>query len=137
MIPRPLGIALCRIGPFVVRRHVLGPVARQSADKPILTGKIVATIMQVHTVAIPRQGHIAAMGVHARCRQHMATVYRHALRLVDGRGITVVDPVIILEVEPNGSAIVGVHGYGLPADLIDGSERAVLHAKAALYFAGT
>ena len=61
----------------------------------------------------------------------MGAVHRHALRLVDGRGIAMVDPVVILEVEANGSAVVGLHGHGLRADLFDGSERAVLHAKAA------
>ena len=88
--------------------------------------------MQVHTVAVPRQGDIAAMGIHPRRRQHMAAVYRHALRLVDGRGIAMVDPVIILECESNGSVIVGLHGHRLRANPLDGPERAVLHAKATL-----
>ena len=101
-------------------------------SKPVLIGKIVAAIMQLHAVAVPRQGDIAAVGIHARRRQHMGAVYRHALSLVDGRRIAVVDPVVVLEVEPNGSAIVGPHGHGLRADLLDGPERAVLHAKAAL-----
>src|ERR1700758_2598479 len=43
-----------------------------------------------------------------------------------------VDPVVILEGEAHRSAIVGLHRYRLPADLLDGPERAVLHAKAAL-----
>jgi hypothetical protein len=51
---------------------------------------------------------------------------------MDGRGIAMVDPVIILEVESNESAIVGAHGDALRADLLDGREGAVLHAKAAL-----
>ena len=88
--------------------------------------------MQVHAVAVPRQGDIAAMGVHAWRRQHMGAVHRHALSLVDGRGIAMVDPVIIPEVEANGSAIVGLHRHGLRADLFDGSQRAVLHAEPAL-----
>ncbi|MCK1518087.1 hypothetical protein IVB22_37520 [Bradyrhizobium sp. 190] len=61
----------------------------------------------------------------------MGAVYRHALGLVDGCGITMVDPIIILEVEANGSAVVDLHGHGLRADLFDDSQRAVLHAKAA------
>ena len=32
----PLGIVLRRIGALVIRRHVLGAVARQGADKPVL-----------------------------------------------------------------------------------------------------
>jgi len=71
------------------------------------------------------------MGIHARRRQHMSAVYRHALCLVDGRGIAMVDPVIVLEVEPNGSVIIGLHGHGLRADVLDGPERAVLHADPA------
>ena len=128
--PASLGIALRWIALFVIRRHVLGPVARQGTGEPVPIGKIVAAIMQVHAVAVPRQGDIAAMGVHAGRRQHMGAVHRHALRLVDGRGIAVVDPVVVLEVEAHGSTIVGLHGHGLRADLLDGPERAVLHAKA-------
>ena len=72
------------------------------------------------------------MGVHAWRRQHMGAVHRHALSLVDGRGIAMVDPIIILEVEANGSAVVGLDGHGLRADLLDGPERAVLYAEPAL-----
>src|SRR2546422_1853832 len=72
------------------------------------------------------------MGIQARRRQHMGAVYRHALSLVDGRGIAVVDLVVVLQVELHGSTVVGAHGHGLRADLLDGPERAVLHAKAAL-----
>ena len=128
--PTPLGVALYRISTLVVRGHILCAIARQGADKPVLTGKIVAAIMQVHAVAMPRQGDIAAMGIHARRRQHMGAVHRHALRLVDRRGIAVVDPVVILEVEANGSAVVGLNGHGLRADLFDGPERAVPYAEA-------
>ena len=42
-----------------------------------------------------------------------------------------VDPVVILEVEAHGPAIVGLHGHGLRADLLDGAKGAVLHAKLA------
>ncbi len=62
----------------------------------------------------------------------MDAVHSHALRLVDRRGIAMVDPVVILEVEARVSAIAGLHGHGLSADLLNGSERGVLHAKTAL-----
>ena len=117
--------------PLVIRGHVLGAVARQGADKPILVSEVIAAIVQVHTVAVARQGDIAAVGVQARRRQHMGAVHRHALRLVDGRGIAVVDAVVILEVERDVAPIVGAHGHGLRADLLDGPERAVLDAKPA------
>src|SRR3977135_3238658 len=70
------------------------------------------------------------MGIHARRRQRMGAVYRHALRLVDGCRIAMVDPILILEVEANGSAVVGLDGHGPRAHLFDGPECAVLYAKA-------
>ncbi len=88
--------------------------------------------MQVHAVAVARQGDIAAVGVQARRRQDMGAVHCHALRLVDGRGIAMVDAVVILKVERDAAPVVGAHGHGSFADLFDGPERAVLHDKAAL-----
>ena len=123
------GINLRRL---VIRRHVLGPVVRQGADKPVLIGEVVAAIMQGRAVAMTGQGYIAAMGVHARRRQDVRAVHRHALRLVDGRGIAVVDPVVVLQVEGDEAAIVGAHGHGFLADLFDSAERTVLHAKPTL-----
>src|SRR5690606_5251944 len=41
----PFCVALRR---FVIGRHVLGPVARQSVDEFVLTGEVVAAIVQVH-----------------------------------------------------------------------------------------
>ena len=61
--PAPLGIVLRRIGAPVIRRHILGPVARQGADEPALVGEVVVTVMQIKTVAMARQGDIAAVGV--------------------------------------------------------------------------
>jgi len=46
----PLGVVA---GGFVIRRHVLGPVARQGVDEFVLPGEVVMTIVQVHTVAVP------------------------------------------------------------------------------------
>ena len=43
-----------------------------------------------------------------------------------------VDANIVLEVERNGTPVVGAHGHGSRADLDDGPERAVLDAKTAL-----
>src|ERR1700690_412702 len=70
------------------------------------------------------------MGIHARRRQHMDATRRHARRLVDRRLITVVDPIVILEVEANGPALAGLNGHRLRAHLFDDPERAVLYAKA-------
>ncbi|CAA0093309.1 Uncharacterised protein [Starkeya nomas] len=62
----------------------------------------------------------------------MGAVYGHALRLVDRGGIAVVDLVVVLQVERDIAPVVGADGHALGADLLDGAERAVLHAKAAL-----
>lgn len=68
--------------------------------------------MQVRAVAVTGQRDIAAMGVHARRRQDVGAIHRHALRFVDRGGIAVVDLVVVLEVEGDGTAIVGTHGQG-------------------------
>ena len=88
--------------------------------------------MQVHTVAVAREGDIAAVSVHARCRQHMGAIHGHTLRFVDRRGIAVVDAIVVLQVERHIAAVIGAHGHALGVDLLDGPERAVLHAKPAL-----
>lgn len=62
----------------------------------------------------------------------MGAVHGHALRLVKGGGIAMVDAVVVLKVEGDGSAIINTHGHGLRADLFDGAERAVLHPEPAL-----
>ncbi|SFW36635.1 hypothetical protein [Nitrosovibrio sp. Nv17] len=87
----PFGIVLRRVDPLVIRRHVLRAVARKGVDEFVLTGEVVAAIMQVRAVPVARQGDIAAVSVHAGRCQHMGAVHRHALRLVDRGGIAVVD----------------------------------------------
>jgi hypothetical protein len=62
----------------------------------------------------------------------MGAVRGHALRLVDRRGIAVVDLAVVLQVERDIAAVIGAHGHGLRADLLDGPERAVFPAKPAL-----
>ena len=87
----PFGVVTGRIEPLVVRRHILGPVARQGLREPVLASEVVAAVMQLHAVSVSRQSDIAAVGVQAWRRQNMGPVHGHALRLVDGRGIAVVD----------------------------------------------
>ena len=72
------------------------------------------------------------MGIHARRCQHMDAVHRHTLRLMDRRGIAMIDTVIMLEVEAYGSAVLGLNGHGLRVHLFDGPKCAVLDAEAAL-----
>jgi hypothetical protein len=46
-----LGIAI----PAIVGRHILRSLARQRADKPALIGEVIAPIMELHPVTMPRQ----------------------------------------------------------------------------------
>ena len=59
----PFGIVLYRVDLPVVGRYVLGPVPRQGVHQSVLTGEVVAPIMQAHSVAVPGQGDIAAVGL--------------------------------------------------------------------------
>jgi tRNA-binding protein len=124
----PFGIVSRRVKLFVIRGHVLGPVAREGAGEPVGIGEVVAAIMQVHPLAVPRQRNIATMGIHPRSCQHMGAVHRHALRLVDRRGIATVDTAIVLQIEADTAPVIGAHGHALCADLFDGTERAVFYA---------
>lgn len=49
---------------------------------------IAGELSKLKLAEVTREGDIAAVGVHPRRCQHMRPVYRHALRLMDGRGIT-------------------------------------------------
>src|SRR3546814_1430749 len=82
----------------IVGRHILRPLARQRADKPAIVAEVVAAVMELHPVAVPRQRHIGRMAVHAGGRQHMRAIDRHALRFMDGGGIAVIDMGIIFQV---------------------------------------
>src|SRR3546814_10620521 len=42
----------------IVGRHILRPLARQRADKPAIVAEVVAAVMELHPVAVPRQRHI-------------------------------------------------------------------------------
>jgi len=46
-----------------------------------------------------RPRDIAGMGIHAGRGQHMGAVDRHALRLVDGGGIAMIDAVVVLQIK--------------------------------------
>ena len=88
--------------------------------------------MELHAVAVARQGDIGCLAVQPRRRQHMGAVHRDALRLVDGRGIAMVDAVIILEVEGDGSAVSVARSWMWRSTCSMVAERAVLHAEAAV-----
>src|SRR3546814_3308563 len=45
----------------IIRRHILRPLARERAGELALVGEVVATVMELHPVAMPRQRHIGRM----------------------------------------------------------------------------
>jgi hypothetical protein len=49
----------------IVAGHVLAAVARQGARELALIGEVVAAVMELHAVAMPRQADIGAVAVHA------------------------------------------------------------------------
>src|SRR3546814_1920775 len=51
-----LGVAVPIHG--IIRRHILRPLARQRADKPPIVGEVVAAIVELHALTVPRQRHI-------------------------------------------------------------------------------
>ncbi|GAA3277557.1 hypothetical protein GCM10020258_59360 [Sphingomonas yabuuchiae] len=113
----------------IVTRHVLAPVARQGADELALIGEVVAAIMKLHAVAMPRQADIGAVAVHAGGGEDVRAIDRHALRLVERRRIAVIDRGIVLRLERDAPASVQPDGHALGADLLDRTERAVLHPQ--------
>ena len=62
----------------------------------------------------------------------MRPVHGHALRLVDGGGIAVVEVAIILNIERYGTSIIRADGYMAFVHLLDAAQRPVLHLQAAL-----
>src|SRR3546814_5040993 len=68
----------------IIRRHILRPLARERAGELALVGEVVATVMELHPVAMPRQRHIGRMAVHAGGGEDMRPIDRHALRFMDG-----------------------------------------------------
>src|SRR3546814_10188423 len=80
-------------------RHVLRSFASQRPREFHLIGKIVAAIMHRGAVAVTAERHIGAMRVEPGRREDMAAIDRHALRLVDRRGIAMIDMGIEFEID--------------------------------------
>src|SRR3546814_2125480 len=63
--PAPIGEGarvLIRVA-AVIRRHILRPLAPQRAGELAIIGKVIAAIMELHAVAVPRQRHIGRMKI--------------------------------------------------------------------------
>ena len=117
---------------LIVARHILGTLPRQDAGEFGAVGKVVPAVIELHTVAVARQGDIGRMAVQARRCQHMDPINRHALRLVYGGGITVIEIGIVLEVERHGPAGVEPHGHMFGVHCLDDAKRTILDAQTAI-----
>src|SRR3546814_1421522 len=62
--PAPFGEPLRR---FIIARHVLDALARKGADQSALVCEVVASVMKLHAVAMPRQRDIGGV---ARSEEH-------------------------------------------------------------------
>ncbi|MCY1170355.1 hypothetical protein D9M73_104230 [compost metagenome] len=74
------------------------------------------------------------MAIEPRRREHMDAVDGYPLRLVDRGGVAVIDLVIVLDVERDRAPIVEHHRHACLREGLDGAERSILHAHAALVF---
>src|SRR5476651_396620 len=72
------------------------------------------------------------MTIQARAGEHMGAVDRHALSLVDGGGIAVVEMVVVLERDCHARPAVEARRHCGLGYLFDQSQRPVLEAQAAL-----
>src|SRR3546814_9635410 len=88
--------------------------------------------MERHAVTMTRQRDIGTVTIHARRRQHMRPVHRHALRLVDRGGIAMIEIAIVFDVKRDIAPVIGTHRHALLADPLDRPERAIFHLQTAL-----
>ncbi|WP_235191349.1 hypothetical protein [Palleronia rufa] len=123
------GEPLGRVSPGMVACHVLRAPAPEDANQPLRCREVVAAVVQLHPVAAPGEGDVAAVRIQPGRGQHMGAVRRHALRVLDRGGVAAVDPVVVLQVEADGATILGAHGHRLAVDVRDAAQRAVLHAE--------
>src|SRR3546814_11845246 len=86
--------------------------------------------MKLHAVAMPRQRDIGGVAIQSRRREHLGTVRRHTLCLMDCGGITVIDGGIFLCIESDGSAVVQCSGHSVSRDASDRAPRAGLYGPA-------
>ena len=88
--------------------------------------------MKLHPVAVAGETDIGGMPVHTRRCQHMRLIDRHPLRFVEGRGITMTDMGIVLQLERHIAPIIGADGHMSGRHLLNGAKRPVLDPHAAL-----
>lgn|GEM_PF-2698779 len=115
----------------IVGCHVLATLAAERADQLALIGEVLAAIVKVDPIAVPRKRYIGGMTIEPRRREDMHTVNRHPLRLVDRGSVAVVDLVVVFDVERDRTPIVEHHRHARLGEVLDGAERAVLNAHAA------
>src|SRR5690606_21677577 len=83
------------------------------------------------TLTVAREANIGRMPVQSRGCQDMRLIDRHALRLVECGGITMINMSIVFEVERYTAPIIGTHRHVSGRDGLNRAERSVLHPHAA------
>src|SRR3546814_7833093 len=78
---------------------------------------------------MPAERDIGAVRIEPWGSENMGSVYRHALCLVDGGRIAMVDIGIGFEVDRDTPAVVEPHFEPVARRLFDRAKRAVLHAQ--------
>ena len=92
-----------------------------------MIGEVVATVMELHPITMPRQPDIGSVAVHPRRRQHMRPIDRYTLRFVNGSGIAMIDMGIVFQVERDRSPVIEPHRNAIGRYALDLPQRAVLH----------
>ena len=85
--------------------------------------------MELHAVTVARERHIGGVTVEARRRQDMRRVDRHALCLVNCRGVAVIEMGIVFELERHGTAGIELHGHVAGVHRLDDAQRTVLDTE--------
>src|SRR3546814_1099058 len=83
----------------IVGRHIIRPLARQRSDKPAIVAEVVAAVMELHAVSVPRRRHIGRMAVPTGGRPDMRAIDRHALRFMESGCIADIGMGIIYQVK--------------------------------------
>ena len=95
-----------RSRPLIIERHILRPFARQRAAHCSLVREIVATVMERGALAMAVECDVGSVRVEPWRCQHTRAVDGHALDLVDGRGIAMIDMGIALEIDADAPAVI-------------------------------
>ena len=124
----------------VIVREFFRPRARQACTQialgfgwigcralPSSARKFVLGIKERRGLAVARQRDVAGVPVKVLARQHIGAIYGRALGFVDGRGVAVIEVLIVLGLDCDAGFVLAVqaHLQRAAADPLDGAEGAV------------